>query len=125
MEPYIPEGFVGAEIGVFKGHFSRVLFRKNPKKLYLVDPWYRFGSTWQWVSNQNPSTIDAFNQIMFDFDEEIRSGVIEPIPEYSVEFLKFLPNNHLDFLYLYFSHSYEVTPKARGRDLATCAASCY
>jgi hypothetical protein len=37
---FVPKGGVGAEIGVFRGHFSQILLAvAKPKKLYLVDPW--------------------------------------------------------------------------------------
>lgn len=109
LEPYIPEGFVGGEIGVFKGHFSRVLLRKKPKKLYLVDPWYRVGNSWTWVKGQNPSTLDAFNEIMRYFDAEIRAGTVVPVPEFSIEFMRIAPMHSFDLLYLDSSHSYADT----------------
>jgi len=37
---YVPEGTIGAEVGVFRGHFSELILRRQkPKKLYLIDPW--------------------------------------------------------------------------------------
>jgi hypothetical protein len=36
---FIKEGSVGAEIGVWMGSSSKQFIKRNPKKLYLVDPW--------------------------------------------------------------------------------------
>lgn len=35
----IEEGTIGAEIGVWKGSSSEQFLKRNPKMLYLVDPW--------------------------------------------------------------------------------------
>lgn len=46
---YIPTESVGAEIGVFRGHFTEVILGTNkPKKLYLVDPWTKIGESFSW-----------------------------------------------------------------------------
>ena len=40
VSSFIKPGAVGAEIGVNHGVFAyHVLLRKNPSKLYLIDPW--------------------------------------------------------------------------------------
>lgn len=109
LQRFIPEHFTGAEIGVFKGHFSKVLLRKRPKKLFLVDPWYRLGAEWHWVKGENASTLDAFNGILHDFDQEIRAGIVVPVVEFSTTFLITAPKGSFDFVYLDSSHSYEET----------------
>jgi hypothetical protein len=41
---YVPPGTIGAEIGVFRGHFAEhILGKTKPKKLYLIDPWRKLG----------------------------------------------------------------------------------
>src|SRR2546427_8949634 len=36
----LPRGSVGAEIGVWKGDFSKLLLRRvRPSELHLIDPW--------------------------------------------------------------------------------------
>src|SRR5438093_2529622 len=43
------KGGIGAEIGVFRGHFSDILLEKlRPSKLYLVDHWTLEGSYFDW-----------------------------------------------------------------------------
>ncbi|MCC0081289.1 MAG: class I SAM-dependent methyltransferase [Rhodobacter sp.] len=45
----LPKGGIGAEIGVFRGHFSNLICEiAQPKKLYLVDPWTTLGETFGW-----------------------------------------------------------------------------
>src|SRR5689334_8384707 len=42
-------GGVGAEFGVFRGHFAAVIADElKPKKLYLVDPWRLEGERFGW-----------------------------------------------------------------------------
>ena len=41
ISAYIPSNSIGAEVGVFTGLFSkRLLEFTNPRKLFLVDPWW-------------------------------------------------------------------------------------
>lgn len=45
----LPAGSVGAEIGVFRGHFSEIICeRVKPRKFYLIDPWTQLGRTFGW-----------------------------------------------------------------------------
>lgn len=45
----IPKGGVGAEIGVFRGHFSEMICAHlRPQRLYLVDPWRLAGERFAW-----------------------------------------------------------------------------
>ena len=109
LTDYIPEGFIGAEIGVFKGHFSKVLLEKKPEKLFLIDPWYRLSDRWTWVKTENSSTLDAFNNILRDFDPYIRSGTVVPVVDFSRNFLMTAPKASFDFIYIDASHSYSDT----------------
>jgi hypothetical protein len=45
----VPKGGVGAEVGVFRGHFSQVLLEElAPRQLYLIDPWEKAGKFFYW-----------------------------------------------------------------------------
>jgi SAM-dependent methyltransferase len=45
----VPGGGVGAEIGVFRGHFSEVILSVlAPRKFFMVDPWTKFGEFFPW-----------------------------------------------------------------------------
>jgi hypothetical protein len=45
----LPKESVGAELGVFTGMFSEQIVRiVNPKRLYLVDLWWKDGEVFSW-----------------------------------------------------------------------------
>lgn len=106
-----PEG-IGAEIGVFRGHFSEFIsdFLK-PKRLYLIDPWTKSGETYgDWGEYTNFGTLKtsvardeaimrarrasrAEVTVIEDFFPECEDRIVEK----------------LDWVYLDASHSYEGT----------------
>lgn len=45
----LPKNSVGAEIGVFRGHFADLICEYvNPRKIFLIDPWTLLGETFGW-----------------------------------------------------------------------------
>ena len=104
------EDAVGAELGVYKGGFGEFL-RAHCKRLYLVDPWYRKSLYWGDKDNDNDSTVTAFYNIVTIYLEEMQNGKVLPIPDFSVSFLKSLPDDHLDWVYIDSSHTYKNTKK--------------
>ena len=111
VDEYIPKGTVGAELGVLKGNFSKVLLDiSRPMKLYLVDPWYLLGSRWSWADG-NQSTVDALIRVIRKFKSEIENRQIEVIIGDDLKFLAGLSDESLDWVYLDSSHDYEHTVK--------------
>jgi hypothetical protein len=108
LKKYMKVGGVGAEIGVFKGAFIAWMMLNKPSKLYLVDPWFRSGAKWEWAKGDQ-STIRAFVNILQEFKYEIEHGVIEPRLEFSQEFFRLIPDNHLDWIYIDSTHGYNQT----------------
>lgn len=108
LREFMPEGAVGAELGVFRGAFIDHLLTTKPSKLYLVDPWFRSASNWPWAKGDN-STVNAVLSIISSFRNEIESGNIDLRLEYSQDFLKSIPDNHLDWVYIDTTHSYKQT----------------
>lgn len=46
---HLPKNGIGAEIGVFRGHFSELISDvAKPSKYYLIDPWTKAGDTFGW-----------------------------------------------------------------------------
>jgi hypothetical protein len=46
----IPGGGVGAEVGVFRGHFSEVILSTlTPRKFFMIDPWTKLGEFFPWT----------------------------------------------------------------------------
>jgi len=108
LKPYMPEGSVGAELGVFKGNFVDYLLATKPRKLYLVDPWFRGYKEWHWAKGER-SPIAAFAKLLAAFRPEIEAGVLEPRVEFSTNFLADAPDRHFDWVYIDTNHSYETT----------------
>ncbi len=100
------EESIGAEIGVYKGGFGEFLL-PHCKRLYLVDPWYRLKPFWG-KSGDN-SAVKALIQILTVYCNEIETGKVQVIPDFSVPFLNSLSDNYLDWIYLDASHAYEAT----------------
>jgi len=106
---YIPTAGVGAELGVHKGFFTRVLLEiARPEKLYIVDPWYLLGGAWSW-SGGNPSTARALSNIVRRFTNELVSGQLVLRIESDLDFLSRLSPASLDWAYIDSSHEYGHT----------------
>ncbi len=49
---HVPRGGVGAEVGVFRGHFSELILAKTaPRKFYMIDPWTTGGELFPWADD--------------------------------------------------------------------------
>ena len=109
---WMPKGAVGAEIGVFRGHFSALICEHlAPRRLYLIDPWRHLGPHFGWgkdYTNNNTLTTEAAREqtlARMALFPQVESVVIEgfypacddQIPE------------PLDFAYLDASHNYAET----------------
>lgn len=107
---------VGAELGVFRGRFSRTVLKElHPAKLYLVDGWSRlwgerFPDWGTYTDHGRLTTAEAkalAASVKAEFPEtdvEIRETLIE-------DFLREIDKSSLDFIYLDAGHSYEETLK--------------
>lgn len=95
---------VGCELGIFEGEFSQILVNSNKfDKLYLVDTFsgkaYNFGKEYEDASVLENKAKNRFESY----------PVIEVIKNDSLSFLKSMPNNSFDFIYIDTIHSYEQT----------------
>ena len=109
MEKYLPKNGIGAELGVFRGHFSRVLldFPKT-KRLHLIAPWYFLTGNWTW-SGGNNSTVDALCLILKDFEKELSEKRVFIHVEDDRKVLNEFEDNYFDWVYIDSSHSYQHT----------------
>jgi len=106
---FVKKGGVGAEFGVFRGHFSEIIVRVvEPTKLYLVDPWTKYGERFNW--GDMPFT--EFNKLTTleakeDTERRMQAhrGRVELIEDFEEEFCKSFQST-LDFVYLDSSHFY-------------------
>ncbi len=109
---YLRPNTIGAEIGVFRGHFSeKIVEYAKPKKLYLVDPWTLQGDRFSFSS---PYTDDGRLPTAYAREEakarmKRYSGTETIFSEmYSTDFFHDL-SEELDFVYLDSSHRYKNT----------------
>lgn len=109
---YLPKGAVGAEIGVFRGHFSALVCQiAQPKRLYLIDPWTRVGPTYSW---KGPYTNEGTLPTATARDQTAARVAQFPQTE-CIQIEGYYPKaaeqitEPLDFAYLDASHRYDAT----------------
>lgn len=108
----IETGGVGAEIGVFRGHFSELICRiAQPRKLYLIDPWTSTGDLFGWggdytANNTLPTAVAREEAVLrTSLFPNTETVIIEGVfPDCSNQI-----NEKLDWVYLDASHQYEAT----------------
>jgi hypothetical protein len=120
---YLPSGAVGAEIGVFRGHFSEcILETLAPRVFYMVDPWTKAGPVFPWkdkkseyLSGGELTTRAALDDAANRAARFTQSKVVL-VEEYAQAFLEQLRRKiaageaePLDFAYLDASHTYADT----------------
>ncbi|MDX1414531.1 MAG: class I SAM-dependent methyltransferase [Candidatus Promineifilaceae bacterium] len=105
----IPEGSVCAEIGVWRGDFSKKMLKRKPAKLHLIDPWlyipdYKdriYGNT----NNNNQERMDRIYQAVCD--EFAKSPAVIIHRTMSDVAVNEFPNDYFDLIYIDGNHSYE------------------
>ena len=89
---------IGAEIGVEKGHYSRVLCDTIPDlKLYCVDPWMPYGRNSQ--GREDYLYVKA--------QQRLAGRNVEIMKMTSVEAAKQIENGSLDFVYIDALHDFD------------------
>ncbi len=109
----VPKGGVGAELGVFTGAYSKVLFEEtSPSKFFLVDVWHtkygEFYPSWGEYTDFGKLTTEAALSNVRGIVEGMK-GTAEIVISPSIEWLSSLPTASLDWVYLDTTHSYEDT----------------
>ncbi len=111
---HLPDNNVCAEVGVFRGAFSKdILDVLKPKTLHLIDPW-EIGEDKNGVGGYPESfgttsyaTDQYFNEVITIFDKEINSGQVVMNRKYSYDAVSLFPDEYFDFIYLDGCHLYE------------------
>ena len=109
---HLPKQGIGAEIGVFRGHFSELIsYAAKPTKFYLVDPWTKSGETFGWGKEY---TNFGKLETAAARDESIlraqRGGCPDVVViENSFPACKAEITEKLDWVYLDASHKFEQT----------------
>ncbi len=104
----IEEGSVCAEIGVWRGDFSRKMLNRKPTKLHLIDPWLyipQYGDRIYGDANNSQELMDQmYEDICSRFSD--KPGVqIHRSP--SDEAAEGFANEYFDLIYIDGNHSYE------------------
>lgn len=108
----LPRGGIGAEIGVFRGHFSALICEAAaPRKLYMIDPWTRLGPTFGW--GKDYTNFDTLTT------EAARNEAAARVARFPGVEAVLIEDNYpacsariaepLDFAYLDASHKYAAT----------------
>lgn len=112
---YAKKEGVGAEVGVYRGHFAEILIKElNPKKLYLIDPWTKVGETWEGGEN---SPYTAFGKVTTKYArEDTKRRMLPYLDKCEIIIIEdFIENfsfpEKLDWIYLDTSHNYEDTKR--------------
>lgn len=104
---------IGAEIGVWKGHFVRNIFKLLPgiEKYYAIDAWE---FTDEYIKTLRPDGAFIKQNMKDVYDEYIKSTQsfrdnIETLRMTSEEAVNQVPDGSLDFIFIDGNHSYECT----------------
>lgn len=110
LEDVIPKNSVGAELGVYKGEFTKLILEiARPRRLHLIDPWWLLGKKeWAWAKG-NKSIIEAFVNVIRSFEEELIAGQVIINIGFDLEILPSFPDDYFDWVYLDTTHDYEHT----------------
>ncbi len=109
---FVPKRSTGAEIGVFRGHFSEhICDIVKPRKLYLIDPWTTIGEFFGWGGDYTAN--DTLPTSVARDEARLRSALFPETETVIVEGM--FPacadalEEPLDWIYLDASHKYEPT----------------
>ena len=114
---------IGAEFGVFRGHFAAVMARElKPRKLFLVDPWTKLGERFGWgpdpyTNYDNLTTAQAMldtRHRMAAYETTSEIVYVEDTLENFASNMETYTDRKLDFAYLDAGHSYETVSRQLG-----------
>ena len=90
----------GAEVGVRKGMFSRVLCKANPDlHLYCVDPWMPYGGR-KYTQEKQDALLEVCKKTLEPYNVTI-------IRKTSMDAVKDFDENYLDFVYIDGNHKFD------------------
>jgi hypothetical protein len=109
LETVLPKGGVGAELGVYKGHFTPILLDVvQPRQLHLIDPWYQLGADWGWGGG-NRSPMRSLTKLMHRLEKPLVEGRLVLHIGSDLEILPTFGPGYFDWVYIDSSHAYEHT----------------
>ena len=112
----LPRGAVVAELGVFRGEFSRQILKEaRPRELHLIDGWWelygeRFPDWGPYNDHGRVLTREAYEETVRAVERSAPSGTRWKIHVGDdCEILGRFPDGYFDWVYLDSSHQYEHT----------------
>lgn len=107
LQRCLPHGAVCAEVGVFCGEFSRIIWENaSPKKLHLIDIWADISADGEWCTTDE-SALNNMIEVSKTFREMIKAGKIELHQGRSANVLSLFPAEYFDWVYIDADHSYD------------------
>jgi hypothetical protein len=112
---HLPRGSVGAEVGVFRGQFTRhILDVVRPSRLHLVDAWWllygeRYPDWGAYTDHGRLGTREAYEEVREILRRHDRAGVAVIHVADDLQCLAGFPPETFDWVYLDSSHEYEHT----------------
>lgn len=106
---YVNEGDVCAEIGVYRGMFSKHILERNPSHFHAIDSWEYFPE----FNNRCYGKRKGVNQEHMDniYEQAMenigRDSRVTMHRMKSTQAAKLLPDSHLDFIYIDGNHNFE------------------
>ena len=112
----ITQNSIIAEIGVWRGDFSKEIYNIcKPKELVLVDPWNfdnKIRGCAPQIDGKEPLRQKYFDEAKFSTLEKFKNfNNVKIIIKYSAEASKLFPDNYFDYIYIDGEHSYEAVSK--------------
>ncbi len=110
----MPKGSVCAEIGVWKGEFSREILKiVRPERLHLIDPWKyqtQFGKRFYGgaFAKKQQDMDDIYTDVVTIFKENKKVLIHR---EFSEDVAKIFDDNYFDWVYIDGNHYYEFVKK--------------
>lgn len=102
----VKPGTIGAEIGVYRGDFSKEIYAiAEPKMLYLVDAWAKYPE-YEKDSLCHTNQEGNYNDTKAQMAHAIRAGRCEVIRGFSADVAKAWAGQKLDWLFLDSIHTY-------------------
>lgn len=97
----INQGDICAEVGVWRGDYSKQILSRDPKELHLIDPWKHQKALWtRWAKGQ--AVLDAYKIVCDRFHDNDRVTIHR---KDSTDV--FLGDNYFDWVYIDADHSSE------------------
>ncbi len=104
---HLPHNAVVAELGVYSGGFSSKITRlTKPKKLYLVDPYWRNQGLYY---SYGRSKMDVFQMLVGRMKKWDKENVATIVIDFGCDFLQDMPDKYFDWIYLDTTHMYQDT----------------